>query len=84
MDKISGRQGTKHIHVRLEEMLKAWRVLRDLSLASGQFFLDMEDAPQVFSEDVYFVNKFETLHNLYIGIQKLLENSFVSNVGSAT
>lgn len=53
-------------------------------LSVKQFLKRVKDAPGLFLEDAYFVFMFKPMHNLLLGISKLLNNCFVSYFGSGT
>lgn len=57
-----------------EETIKAGRVVLELSLSSiPPFSKRVKDVPGLFREDVYSAVNFESIHNLYLVLLKLLK-----------
>lgn len=66
--------------VRREEMVKAGRVLSQLSFPPFSCILKRtRSALRLFPDDGYYVFPFQKMHNLHAGILKLLNNCFVGN-----
>lgn len=60
------------------KLLKAGRILSQLSLSSSPSFLEtLQDPPGLFCVDVYSVLTFKPMYSLHLEISKLLKNCFV-------